>query len=480
MGDQERETLEHIAGPGIEETAANIEARWTAALLSLLERKSRSLKRAAKLADLSPTYLYKLQSGGRKLHSGIIARLLCGSNVSFDTFLRHTLELEWAGKPGFVRGLMGTPPELLADWREPGAAKLSPFLEDLDAFLRKIERHRLADSPGTLTWRPVIQMLERDRLREWRKLRRRLERMILRSARRASRQKEISRMELADLATLFAAWAASQRAAGQRALAIEGLIQAFALAERSGDVWTKAFCLQKAAYLSHDLGHDEQGLLMIEKAAVHLTEAGDPDDLARLTVDRALFYFYCGDIPEAQRLFESGLDQLGRGQRLYRASAYLGLARIFRERGLLANASKALAAATEIHAPASLEAAYVMWEAGALECEFDAFEQAEPYFRESLRLFAKFGAASDVPFVALDFAELLLKAGRPAEMKSLFSEVLGWLAPLAQAKRSLMKVFENLSALLAMGTMTIGDLDNARTECSKRAVDRFRAEAFVG
>jgi tetratricopeptide (TPR) repeat protein len=480
MNTQDGEILDCAASPEVERRATEMVTRWTAALLCLLERRSRSLKRAAKLAELSPTYLYKLQNGERNLNVGMIARLLCANDVSFESFLRYTLELEWAGKPGLERGLTGPPSELLADWREPGAANLSPFLEKLDEFLGKFEGLAPADSLGVSLWRPVIQTLEEERLHEWRKLRRRLERFSLRLARKASRQRAISRMELADLATLLAAWAASQRAAGQRALAIEGLLRAFALAERSRDVWTKAFCLQKAAYLGHDLGHDETGLAMIEKAAVHLSEAGSPPDFARLTVDRALFYYYCGDIPEAQRLFESGLDLLGGRQRLYRASAYLGLARIFRERGLLANASNALAAATEIHAPESIEAAYVMWEAGALECEFDAFEQAEPYFREAFRLFAKFGAVSDVPFVALDYAELLLKTGRPAEMKSLLSEVLGWLAPLAQAKRGLLKVFENLSALLSLGAMTLGDLNVARNECAKKAVDRFSAEVFVG
>jgi tetratricopeptide (TPR) repeat protein len=477
MGAHERESLEYTASPEIDRRAAEIDARWTAALMSLIARRSRSLKRAAKMADLSPTYLYKVQGGERKLSSYLIARLLSATDVSFDSFLRHTLELGWAGKPGFERGLIGPPSELVADWREPGAAKLSPFLEELDGRLGKIDRLALADSLGTPLWRPVVQKLEEGRLREWRKLRRRLERMTLRLARMASRRREISRMDLADLATLLAAWATTQRAAGQRGLATEGLIRAFALAERSGDVWAHAFCLQKAAYLGHDLGRDEQGLAMIQKATLHLSELGASDDIARLTVDRALFYYYCGDIPEAQRLFESGLDLLKREQRLYRATAYLGLARIFRERGLLANASKALAAANEIHAPASIEAAYVMWEAGALECDFDAFEEAEPYFREAFRLF---GMASDVPFVALDYAELLLKTDRSSEMKSLFSEVLGWLAPLAQAKRSLMKIFENLSALLSLGCVTVGDLDNARNECSKRAVDRFRAEALVG
>ena len=108
----------------------------------------------------------------------------------------------------------------------------------------------------------------------------------------------------ADLATLLAAWAASQRVAGLRGFAADGLTRAFALAERSGDLWIHAFCLQKAAFLSHALGRDDQALAMIGQAAVYLTEVGGPEDLARLAVDRGCFSYYCGKIADARRLFE--------------------------------------------------------------------------------------------------------------------------------------------------------------------------------
>lgn len=479
MSDQDRELLEYAASPEIESRAAEILFRCTNALLSLVAQKVGSFSLVAQAVSLSTTYLYKVQSGDRKLSFGLIARLLIAANVSFESFLRRMIELEWAGRPEKEKASMGRPSELLDDWREAGAEKDSPFLAKLDGWLENLEGLDLVRSARRPIWRPVVLTLEEERLRDWRKLRRRLERLTLHSARKLARQETVSQIELADLATLLAAWAAVQRVAGLRGFAIDGLTRAFALAERSEDIWTEAFCLQKAAYLGHDLGHDFQALALIRDAAENLLEVGSPDDLARLAVDRGYFSFYCGQVHKAERLFEFGLRKLELGQRLYRAAAHLALARILRERGDLTSARKELEKAIQIHTPVSIEAAYVMWEAGEHEKEAEAFERAEPHYREALELFAKFGKASDIAFVSLDYAELLFKTGRVAEMRVLVAEVLGWLTPLAAVKPSLLPPFENLSALLALGSINLTALDNVREHC-KKAVARLRAEFFVG
>lgn len=475
----DRELLEYAASPEIEARALEIMSRCTRALLSLVAQKAGSLSLVAAAVKLSTTYLYKVQSGGRKISFGLIARLLVATGVSFDSFLRRMIEIEWALKPEREKLSLGRPSELLADWREAGAEKDSPFLAKLDGWLETIEGLELAGSARSPVWRPVVLALEEERLHDWRNLRRRLERLTLHSARKLSRQETVSHIELADLAILLAAWAAVQRVAGLRGFVIDGLTRAFALAERSEDLWTEAFCLQKAAYLGHDLGHDYQALGLIRDAAENLMEVGSPDDLARLAVDRGYFCFYCGQVRKAQRLFEFGLRKLELGQRLYRASAHLALARILRERGDLASARGELEKAIKIHTPVSIEAAYVMWEAAEHEKEAGAFDRAEPYYREALGLFGKFGKASDIAFVSLDYAELLLKSGRMPEMKNLVAEVLGWLAPLAAVKSSLHSPFENLSALLALGSLSLNELDNVRQHC-KKAVARLRAEFFVG
>lgn len=479
MGDRERELADFAASPEIEAAAEEIVARCTAALFSLVAPRTFNLTEVADLARVSTTYLYKVQKGERKLSFGMIARLLAATNTSFRSLLQRALELEWSGRPEEERGLTGPVAAMLADWRGAGAAGESPFLEELDGFLEKIDGLELATSSGVPEWRPEVLILEEKRLREWRRLRPRLQRKILQCARKLVRQGTVSRMELADLATLMAAWAAVQRVAGRSGFAIDGMTRAFALAERSEDGWTRAFCLQKAAYLSHDLGHDHFALAMIDKAAVFLTEAGDADDFSRLAVDRGYFNYYSGRIREAERLFEFGLRKLDPCQRLYRASAHLALARIRRERRDLAGARKELEAAVALHAPASIEAAYVLWEAGEHEMAAGEWERSEAHYRHAQMLFSKFGTASDVVFVSLDYAELLFRASRLAELKILIAEVLGWLAPSADAKESLLRPFENLSALLTLRTFNLVELDSAREQC-KKAAARLRAEYFVG
>lgn len=479
MGDQERDLLEYAASPEIEARAADITSSFTTALLSLVTQKAGSFSLVAEAVNLSTTYLYKVQSGRRKMSFGLIARLLVATNVSLAAFLRRLLELESAGIRGIGKGSIGRPSELLADWREPEAESESPFLAKLGGFLERIESLELTASDRSPVWRSAVLALEQERLRDWRKLRPRLERWTLRCARKASRQETVSRVELADLATLLAAWAAVQRVAGLRGFAIDGLTRAFELAERSEDAWTEAFCLQKAAYLGHDLGYDGQALEMIRNAAELLLEAGSADDVARLAVDRGYFRYYCGHLREAQRHFEYGLRKLEPGQRLYRASAHLALARILRERGDLKGARKQLEKAIKIHAPASIEGAYVVWEAGEQERQFGSFERADRHLRDALQLFGKFGTAGDIAFVSLDYAELLCKTGRIPEMRTLIAEVLEWLTPLAAAQGGLLLTFQNLAALVNLGTINQEQLASAREHC-KKACARLRAEFFVG
>jgi tetratricopeptide (TPR) repeat protein len=478
MGDLARELLEGVESPEIEAGVADMAADCTAALMSLVTEKVGSLWMASEAAGLSPTYLYRVQKGERRMSFGIIARLLVANGVSKESFWRRIFELQSAAD-GTEKGLMGPPPALLADWREPGAEKDSPFLGRLDGWLEAIEGLKLSSFARSPVWRPLVLTLEQERLNDWRRLRRRLEKVTLQCARKAGRQETVSRMELADLATLLAAWAAVQRVAGLRGFAADGLTRAFALAERSGDPWTQAFCLQKAAYLSHDLGRDDQALAMIGKAAVHLTEAGGPDDLARLAVDRGYFSYYCGKLREARRLFEHGLSKLDPGHRLYRASAHLALARILREDGDLANARREVERAIAIPTPASVESAYVLWKAGEHELQSGAFDRAESHLHEALKLFGKFGTTSDVILVSLDRAELLLKTGRTTQLKYLVAEIMQWLMPLTAAKTSLMKPFENLFAMATLGSLGLMEIDSARDQC-KKAFARFRADSFVG
>lgn len=467
MGDQEKDPFVLAVTPEIESLTGEIVSRFTQALLSLGAERFGSLKELAQKVGCSATYLYKIQNEERKLSFGLIARLISVLGVTLEAFLRRLLELEWAGKKGIDQELTGSPVVLLNQWREPGAEKDSPFLKSLGESLAEIGTFEPLVLPASSAWRSLLLVLEEERLRDWRKTRRRLERYILRLVRRHAAEGRVSRMELADLATLLAAWSAVQRVAGLRGFAIDGLTLAFELAERSKDVWADGFCLQKAAYLSHDLGRDGMAAAMIRKAAVCFSEVGTPEDLARLAIDRGYFSYYCGRLDEAQRLLERGLRTLEPNQRLYRASAHLALARIRREKGDLAGARRELDGAIKCHAPSSIEAAYTSWEAACLATQFEAMERAKAYFVEALQTFAKYGRAGDLAFVALDYAELLLKTGPKSELNVLIKDVLGWLTPLALSNVCLLKPFENLSALLAMGSVQLAELNNTRADCKK-------------
>lgn len=248
-----------------------------------------------------------------------------------------------------------------------------------------------------------------------------------------------------------------------------GLTFALRLAHRSQDVWAQGFCLQKSAYLAHDLGRDIEGLSFIRMAALCFSEAGDGDDQARVTVDRGYVSYYCGRYDDAERLFRSGLARLGSRLRPFRLAAYQGLSTIERKRGRLREAIGFLENAAAICDGRSLDLGHIRWTQARMYRATDTPALAVDACKEALLIFGEKGQAGDVALVALDLAEWHASSGNKRELSKLAEDLAQWLPSLTE--NTVIRIaFENFLASLRLGQVTAKALQQTRLAFGKAGI----------
>jgi tetratricopeptide (TPR) repeat protein len=448
------------------EVAARVEefAKRLFAAFSVLysDKKAQKVKELSKAAGLSETYLHKVLNGTRALTMDVVLKVVAAAKDPLERLFRTCARLN-PGNEGLdetLATLLGSPAELLEDWREKPEAK-DPFLVEAEAWLEVIRSRGTEVRPAATPLRQVVLSLEEERLRDWRWSKQQLELRGRDHWQDLSKKERFPRSAIGDLSVLVAAWAAVQRVAGFRGNGIDALKVAFELAEIGDDSWAMGCCLQKAAYLAHDLGHDPEALVFVQRATLRFAEAPTVDDMARNTIDRGYFFFQLGNKREAERLLSAGVSKLGPQQTLYKFTAHQALSRIAHEQGQLDKARQEIKAAAEYCSGEGLEAAYLAWTAAGIEKEAGSYESAERYFREAILLFAKSGRAGDIAFIALELMALLIQMDRRSELAALATGVLGWLEPLASSNSCLLEVFENIVALMKLGTLTHQNVVNA-------------------
>lgn len=408
-------------------------AAWTdicrEAILSLIQARGESFRKTSSRAGYSSAYLTRIKTGGRKLTLKTILRVLASFRMPLEIYLRRVAELGPQDNAGENDGsLLGSPADLLCEWREPRPEPPEAFLEKVESWAKKAVLAELSAAPIEVSVRPAVLVLEEQRTRDWRSAKAQLEVMAQFDLQPLFEQARLSRGAVADLAVLLAAWSATQRVAGLRGHAITGLSCALRLAHRSQDVWAQGFCLQKAAYLAHDLGRDIEALSFIRMAALCFSEDGDADDQARVTVDRGYFAYYCGRYDEADRLFRSGLARLGSRLRKFRLTAYQGLSAIERKRGRLSEAIVFLENAAGMCDGRSLDLGHIRWTQARIYRKTDTPELSIGASQEALAIFSEKGQAGDVALVALDLAEWYAASGEKRGLLLLAEDLAKWVS----------------------------------------------------
>lgn len=437
------------------------------AILSLTMARGESFRKTSSRAGYSSAYLTRIKTGGRNLTLKTILRLLASFRMPLALFLRRVMELIPRDDAFDSDGtLLGSPADLLCEWREAKVDPPEPFLEDALEWFGRLELRELSPAAAEVSVRPTVLVLEEQRTRDWRSAKAQLEVMAKFDLFPLLEMPRISRGAVADFAVLLAAWSATQRVAGLRGHAVSGLSCALRLAQRSKDVWAQGFCLQKAAYLAHDLGRDIEALAFVRMAALCFSEDGNDDDHARITVDRAHFAYYCGRYDEAERLFRSGLVRLGTRLRPFRLAAFQGISAVERKRGKIGEAIDWLEQAARICEGRSLDLAHIRWTQAHLYKATSCTEAAIAACQEAIAVFGDKGQAGDVALVAVFLAELYLAAAKKQELVSLAENLTRWISPLAE--NSVVRVaVENLIALLRMGQINSKNLQEARLTLGK-------------
>lgn len=365
--------------------------------------------------------------------------------------------------------MLGSPADLLEEWREAKTEPAEPFLDHVAGWYSYVNERKLPPGPLDPGIREAVLRLEGERTRDHCGARSKLQMMAGHELLPSMQKREATLGSVAGLAAVLAAWAATRRVAGLRNQAISALAHAIRMAELSKDAWTLGFCLQKAAYLAHDLGRDLEGLAFIRMATICFADGGDADDLARVMVDRGCITYYCGHHDEAERLFRCSLDKLealGHCSRPYQFAACQGLALVARAKGQLLTAVDHLRQAGMYVDPESLEAAHLLWSQSRIYWLAGDTDSAVVQCREAMVAFGRRGQAGDVALAALGLTEILLESGRHSELKQLGEELAGWL-PLLSENAVVRLEVENLVALLRLGSISTHNIDKARRVLSK-------------
>lgn len=446
---------------------------FRSALVQVIDTAGNSFRQSSNRAGYSHSYLGRIRLGVRKPTLNSILRILMAFEVPLDAFLRRVVALSSHQKADlYDPGLLGPAADLLEEWREAKIEPVEPFLDHIAGWYSYVNKRELPPGPLDPQIREAVLGLEGERTRDHRGARSKLQTMAGHELLPAMQKQEATLGSVAGLAAVLAAWAATRRVAGLRNQAISALAHAIRMAELSGETWSLGFCLQKAAYLAHDLGHDLEGLAFIRMATICFADGGDADDLARVMVDRGYITYYCGHHDEAERLFRCSLDRLeavGHCKRPYQFAACQGLALVARAKGQLLTAVDHLRQAGTFVDPDSLEAAHLLWSQARTFYVAGDIESAVSHCREAMIAFGHSGQAGDVALAALGLAEMYLESGRHAELKTLGEELAGWLPSLSENAVIRLEV-ENLVALLRMGSISGNNINRARSVLAKAGI----------
>jgi tetratricopeptide (TPR) repeat protein len=443
----------------VEELAKRL---FTAFSVLYSDKKAQKVKELSKAAGLSETYLHKVLNGTRALTMDVVLKVVAAAKDPLERLFRTCARLN-PGNEGLdetLATLLGSPAELLEDWREKPEAK-DPFLVEVEAWLDVIRGRGTEVRPAATPLRQVVLSLEEERLRDWRWSKQQLELRGRDHWQDMSKKERLPRSAIGDLSVLVAAWAAVQRVAGFRGNGIDALKVAFELAEIGDDSWAMGCCLQKAAYLAHDLGHDPEGLVFVQRATLRFAEAPTIDDMARNTIDRGYFCFYLGRASESERYFKAGLVTLAPASTSYRQAAHLGLSAIAAESGNLEEARRQADEAERLVPENSLPLAHLRWRQGRIFAASMDLSNAVTKYREAITIFGDRGHGSDVALVVFDWAQILVISRRKAELQALAGDVARWIGPLV-SNTIISEMLEDFLALLRLGYLTTKDIDKAR------------------
>lgn len=439
---------------------------WSERLNRLFVREflnQSNIVEVSKKTGLSWSLLYKI-SNGRPVTLDTVFAVHQALGLDPRSFFLRMLEADENPHQAFLRHELSAS-QILELQREPVTAPPDPFLQFLHDLSERVLNGLRPRGPLEATHRPQLLLLEEERLRN----RGRAKRVLEATARRLARELDeapVTRGQLADLAALMASWAAVRRVAGHRNDAITTLGEAWNLLPWIEEPWSTGFWYQKGSYLLRDLNKAELAHDFALRAMVAFAEGGHALEIGQSLVDRAGAQYYAGRKQEAEYLFRCGLDALPKTATVYRCAAYHGLARTLRELGDLAGAVQQLDHAASLTAPKVIQLGYIRWEQACLAVALDEHDEAIARFREAMMVLSACGQATDLIFIALDYAEALVHSDRPKDAQLLAIEIAKS-TELFQGNTRLRRIAEDLRAMIALGRIKLEVVKEARSRMAR-------------
>ncbi len=401
-------------------------------LKDLVERHSSSRGVAEKMGQ-AHNYVARILRGETKLRLDVLGRILTALGVSEGFFLKLVMA-ESTGVNGVdilrFYGADGPPPVEFIDQVRNRVAT-APW-SCLMGSARRRQRSKIL-GPQTLepqilgANREVLAGLEERRHTHKDEARAELESLVC-SWLDTLDEHGLDERLIADIAEALAIWGTTQRFEGLRRDASLALQLSMGLASKVKAHRVSALGLQKASYLLRDLGCDQAGLILLEKATDKFLQAGEVDSCAKVFVDRGILLLNLKTYDSAISELETALRLLPEAEWRNRSAAYSNLAYCHEQRGDLDQARACLTRARQIYGDREdAILANILWNQGNIALVSNDAPEAERAYSRALELLEHYGKPLEFAFVALSLAEAYVKQEKIESMRMLADRMLAWL-----------------------------------------------------
>jgi tetratricopeptide (TPR) repeat protein len=257
---------------------------------------------------------------------------------------------------------------------------------------------------------------------------------------------------LADCAHLLMIWGAVQRARGHRDDATDAYRLGYRLALAGRDSKVLGLFFYFASHLlGIELAQPGHGLRFAERACAIFQHLRDRNLLSQSLIQAGISLYELGRYDEARQKAIAALRLAPRDSWSTRMGAWINLANLAVIRGESRAALGKLGRAKKIAKASSYASAFLSWREAVILGRLNRVAEANRSFNKAIKMFGSFGQPLDVAFVALDFGEMLVSAGRLAEALAMARSVTPYFE-LLRGNDQACSLWLDLLALIIQGS----------------------------
>lgn len=281
------------------------------------------------------------------------------------------------------------------------------------------------------------------------KAKERVQHMISLGFRRMEKSGELPRQGLGDLSRALGVLAAIHRLGGYRDAAMDALILARPLALLSEVPGAIGHWYQKALYLAVDLKRYDLGYEFAHEALKFFFYSREVGAQARVLVDIGYVLNHAKMPKDAKRTLELALPMIRESDQEYRFGLHQLLAKQKLALGDLQGAREDLTIAQKYVGSDRLADAALSWHTAQLLVSTGEPKAAIAAYQNAIRYYSLQASAGEVAELGLELAIVLYQEKRRSELRSLATDVAGWVHQL-KGNRKLRDTIADFAALATM------------------------------